>query len=266
MKNHKDIQERFSSSLVCRLGIAICLLFAAYNIQAQKYPFKPGERLHYKMNFGWFSVGEAQMWLDPEFHYPTKKPHYGLQFHVETASWFRIFSRLEICMESLVQSDNFQPFRSDRDLEGKNKIDIRHDYFSYGDSIRIKAYVEDIDQWRHHSFPNGNVPIRDALSTYMFLRSRNKSELARPIEMRTFFTNDLYEFKMRPLGKTTYRFNGDKINALEFELIFPEGEYFNDGKTGKVILSDDERRLPLKLEIDMSVGSFRFQLESVEYE
>ncbi|GAB4236094.1 MAG: hypothetical protein Tsb0034_10540 [Ekhidna sp.] len=235
-------------------------------LTAQKYPFKPGERLVYKMNFGWFNVGEAEMWLDPELHYQNSKPHYNLQFHAKTASWFKVFSKLEICMESLIQADNLQPYKSHRDLEGKNRIDIRHDFFKYGDSIKVNAYIEDIDQWRYHTFPNGNVPIRDALSTYLWLRSKRGRELEKPIELRTFFTNDLYEFSMRPKGRTTYKYGGDKIAAREFELVFPEGEYFDKGKTGKVILTDDERMLPLKLEIDMSVGSFKFQLESVEYE
>jgi len=163
---------------------------------AQKYPFKPGERLVYKMNFGWFNVGEAEMWLDPEFHYPTNDPHYNIQFFAKTASWFRVFSKLEICMEALIQADNLQPYRADRDLEGKNRIDIRHDYFEYGDSVKVKAYVEDVDEWRYHTFPKKNVPVRDALSTFLWLRSKKESELDEPIEVRTFFTNSLYEFRM----------------------------------------------------------------------
>lgn len=219
------------------------------------------------MNYGWFSIGDAEMWLDPELHYPTEKPHYSVQTNIKSASWFKVFSKLEICMESLVRVDNLQPYRSDRDMEGRNRIDIRHDYFSYGkDSIRVKAYVEDVDQWRHHKFPNGNVPVRDALSTFMWLRSRDRQELmSQSTEVRTFFTNDLYEFSMRPKGKTSYKYQGKKIPALEFELVFPEGEFFDKGRTGTVIVSDDDRMLPLKFEIDMTVGSFKFQLEDVEY-
>lgn len=219
------------------------------------------------MKFGWFNIGEAVLWLDPEFYYPdgSSKPHYMVQFTVTTASWFRVFKRLQFCMESLIEADQLRPLRSDRDMEGSGKIDIRHDYFSYGDSVSVEAYIEDIDTWRYHKFPTANVPIRDALSTYMWLRSREKSEFTQTVEVRTFFTNDLYEFSMLPGTQTTHKFDNRKVRALEFGLVFPEGEYFDKGKTGRVIMSDDRNRLPLRLEIDMTVGSFVFDLDKVEY-
>ncbi|SNS59897.1 Protein of unknown function [Ekhidna lutea] len=249
------------------VALFTAFLFAGLQSQAQNksYPFKPGEKLTYNMKFGWFNIGEAVLWLDPEFHYPNKKPHYKIQFTVTTASWFKVFSKLSFCMESLIEVNDLKPLRSDRDMEGRNKIDIRHDYFTYADSISIKAYIEDLDEWRYHRFPQGNVPIRDALSTYMWLRSRDRSQFSDEIEMRTFFTNDLYEFVMLPGKKTTHRYEDRKVGALEFGLVFPEGEFFDEGKTGLVILSDDRNRYPLRMEIDMTVGSFVFELDKVEY-
>ena len=219
------------------------------------------------MKFGWFNVGEAAVWLDPELHYPegSDEPHYKIQFVAKTASWFRVFSKISFCMESLIEVGELKPLRSDRDLEARNQIDIRHDYFSYADSISIRAYIEDIDTWRYHKFPKGNVPVRDAMSTFMWLRSRDRSQFKERIEMRTFFTNDLYEFAMLPGESTTHKFDGRKVRALEFGLIFPEGEFFDKGKTGRVIMSDDRNRFPLRFEIDMTIGSFVFDLDEVEY-
>ncbi|MEO9870127.1 DUF3108 domain-containing protein [Ekhidna sp.] len=273
MKNHTDIQERFSFNSIfqswIRIAILSALFFGAIQSKAQNksYPFKPGEKLTYNMKFGWFNIGEAVVWLDPELHYPngTNKPHYKIQFQVATASWFRVFSKLSFCMESLIEVDELKPLRSDRDLEAKNKIDIRHDYFSYADSISIKAYIEDIDKWRYHKFVQGDVPIRDAMSTFMWLRGRDRSQFEEKIEVRTFFTNDLYEFAMLPGKPTSSKYNGRKVGALEFSLVFPESEYFESEKKGRMILSDDRNRLPLKIEIDMRVGSFVFELDKVEY-
>lgn len=268
-----DKQARFSLTTIFRswigMAVLLVLLFASLRSEAQSksYPFKPGEKLTYNMKFGWFNIGEAVVWLDPEFHYPNgkKKPHYKVQFTVTTASWFKVFSKLSVCMESLIEVNQLQPLRSDRDMEGKGSIDIRHDYFSYADSVSVKAYIEDIDEWRHHKFPSGNVPIRDALSTYMWLRSRDKSQFTRTVEVRTFFSNDLYEFKMLPGESTTHKYDNRKVRALEFGLVFPEGEYFDKGKTGRVVMSDDRNRFPLRFEIDMTVGSFVFDLHKVEY-
>ena len=273
MKNHTDIQEQFSFRTILQGWIKILILFVflsgALNAQAQNksYPFKPGEKLTYNMKFGWFNIGDAVVWLDPDYQYPNKngKPHYKIQFQIKTASWFRVFSKLRFCMESLIEVETLRPYKSDRDLEAKNKIDIRHDYFNYGDSISIDAYIEDIDKWRYHKFAKDDSPFLDAMSTYMWLRGRNRSDFRDEIKVRTFFTNDVYEFVMLPAEKTTYKYDGRRVGALEMELVFPEGEYFDDGKTGRLILSDDTNRLPLRIEIDMKVGSFIFDLDKVEF-
>ena len=268
-----DTQEQFSYRSIIQSWLRITALFALLLVaslseaQNKSYPFKPGEKLTYNMKFGWFNIGDAVVWLDPDLYYPDDngKPHYNIQFQIKTASWFRVFSKLEFCMESLIEVDDLRPYRSDRDLEAKNKIDIRHDYFNYADSISVEAYIEDIDKWRYHKFAKGDVPIRDAMSTYMWLRGRDLTKYKDEIKVRTFFTNDLYEFIMLPGEPTTYKYDGRRVKAFEFDMIFPEGEYFDKGKTGRMILSDDRNRLPLRIEIDMRVGSFIFDLDKVEY-
>ena len=168
-------------------------------------------------------------------------------------------------MESLVQADNLQPYKSFRNLSDGKKIDIRYDNFKYADSVKIDAYIKDIDTWRYHTFEIGESPVRDVLSTYLWLRSRKDEDLSSTVSARTFFTNDLYEFSMRPGEKTTHKYMGYDVGAREFELIFPEGDYFDKGKKGRVIVSDDANKLPLKFELDMTVGAFSFEIESIKY-
>lgn len=246
--------------MVIVLGI---LLFGGGYSQAQSktYPFKRGEKLYYTMHYGWFKIGSAEIWLEPDFEVLKGKEHYNIQCDIKTVSWFKIFSKLRIHMESLVQADNLQPYKSHRNLSDGKKIDIRYDTFTYTDSVKIDAYIEDIDTKRHHSFPIGEVPLRDVMSTYMFLRSREEKVLSNEVAVRTFFTNDIYEFKLRPGEKTTHPYKSYTVAAREYEMIFPESDYFEKGKTGRVIISDDASRVPLKFEIDMTVGSFSFELQ-----
>lgn len=213
------------------------------------------------MHYGWFKIGQAEVWIEPEYQLENGTEHFKVQCDIKTVSWFKIFSKLRIHMESLVQRDNLQPYKSFRNLSDGKKIDIRHDRFTYEDSVKIDAYIEDIDTRRHHAFAIGDAPVRDVMSTYLFLRSRDESVLSKEVTVRTFFTNDLYEFKMRPGKMVTHMYKTYEVGAREYELIFPEGDYFEKGKKGRVIISDDASRVPLKLELDMSVGSFSFELQ-----
>lgn len=260
--SYRAISQRFAMFTI--IGI---LLFSGSHSKAQNktYPFKRGEKLYYTMHYGWFKIGSGEIWIEPDYETHEGKQHYNIQCNIKTVSWFKVFSKLNIHMESLVQSENLQPYKSYRNLSDGKKIDIRYDNFDYTDSVRIDAYIEDIDTWRYHTFALGENPVRDVLSTYLWLRSRKDGDLSSTVSARTFFTNDLYEFEMRPGKKTTYKYMGFDVGAQEFELIFPEGEYFEKGKTGRVVVSDDANQLPLKFELDMTVGTFSFEIESIKY-
>ena len=241
------------------------LLFSGKS-QNDSFAFPPGERLTYNMKFGWFTIGEAEVWLDPEWHYPEKdgKPHYSLQVNIKTANWFRIFSKLDVCVESLIEAEDLIPHRTDIDLKVKGDLDVRHDYFTYADSIYIKSYQEQKDRWKYYQFTTEGLPLRDAMSTFVWFRRLDRSSLNEEIKVRAFLSA-LYEFNMRPGKETTYKFNGKKMEAMEFALIFPESKFFKKSKESRVIVSGDENRWPLRVEINMKVGSFVLNLDKVDY-
>ncbi len=217
------------------------------------------------MKYEWFNIGKIEIWIDPELYYPKKNgnPHYKIQLLVTTKKWFRIFSKIDVCIESLIEVDKLRPLQSYRNFEAQNKIDIRHDYFSYADSIAIKAYIEDIDTWRYHKFAKENIPIKDVLSTYMWIRTQPKERYNREGKLKIFFGNDTYNLTMLQKKRTTYTYNNRDIRALKIGFILP-GKYFKKVPTGYVFLSDDFNRLLLKVEINMTLGSFVFDLKTIE--
>ncbi len=230
------------------------------------YPFKLGEKLEYSMSYGWFEIGNAQVFIDDEFWIINDKPHFYVQCQVKSVGFFGFFAKLNVCMDSWIDARTLRPLLSSRDFSFGNKIDIRTDRFDYQDSVRIAAYVEDVDSHRLHSFPQTQVPILDVLSTYLFLRNKgadNKNKRAL-IPVQTFFSNDLYNFGMAP--STTEEITIKEVNyyAQRYELLFPETEEFPSGKEAYVLASKDALSIPLKFSIEMRFGDFTFEL--VDYQ
>lgn len=237
------------------------IILGPTSAQANNHPFKPGEVLTYSMHFGWFEVGEAEFWIDPEIQYIDGEAYYSVQGQINTSSWARIFKAITGCFESLIHVETLQPLRSYRTMKSGKKVDdVRTDRFTYSDSLIIRTYVEDIDEHRYRSFPDSRIiPMRDFLSTFLFLR--NEQFTNEPLEMRTFYTNTLYELRVIPGERKEYDLKSRTVRSREFKLEFPKNEYFKRGKNGRAFLSEEPDKIPLRIEIDMVLGSFYLKLD-----
>lgn len=259
----------YSSSLVkhihssMRLICVLFLLFFLGSASAQKvnHPFKPGEVLTYSMHFGWFEVGEAKFLIDPELQYIDGEAYYSVQGQINTSSWARIFKAITGCFESLIHVETLQPLQSYRTMNsGRKTVDVRTDNFTFSDSLKIHTYVEDVDEHRYRSFPRkANVPMRDFLSTFLLLRTVQFRD-NQPLDMRSFYSNTLYELRVIPGIEKEYDLKKKRITSREYGLEFPKNEYFKRGKNGSAILSEEADRRPLRIEIDMALGSFYLKL------
>jgi len=244
------------------------LFNSGFESQAQNksYPFKQGEKMTYSVFFGWFDIGEAEVWIDPEIYYENDIPHYLVRLNITSSPWFRFLKPMDMCFESLISMDDLRPTSSFRDVRQARKVDVRHDRFSYSDSIDVEAYIEDIDKHRSHRFAYSEIPFGDALSTYLYLRSRDLANATERIEVRTFFSNELYDFFIEPEGRGRFNLDGNKIPTAEFKLIFPPSDLMANGKHGHVIISADERKIPLKFKVNLYVGSFAMELDEIQYD
>ncbi|MEP1094666.1 MAG: DUF3108 domain-containing protein [Cyclobacteriaceae bacterium] len=240
----------------------LLFLFEPASAQKEDHPFKVGEVLTYSMHFGWFEVGEAEFWIDPELRYINGDAYYSVQGEINTSSWARIFKAITGCFESLIHVETLQPLRSHRTMNsGKKTVDVRTDNFTYSDSLKIHTYVEDVDEHRYRSFPRKeNIPMRDFLSTFLLLRTVQFND-NQPLDMRSFYSNTLYELRVIPGREKEYDLKKKKITSREYKLEFPKNEYFKKGKNGSAIVSEESDRRPLRIEIDMALGSFYLKLD-----
>ena len=226
------------------------------------YPFKLGEKLAYSMSYGWFEIGEAHVEIDNEWWEIDGRPHFYIQCKVRTTGVFSFFSRLDVCMDSWVDVQALRPTESSRNVAFGRSIDVRTDRFDYADSVRISTYVEDVDSKRFHVFVRNDTSLLDALSTYLYLRSQvlQSDPVGKTYSVRTFFSNDLYEFGMRYTKNQDFSLKDKKWSARRFDLLFPETEEFPSDKRAYVIATDDRLRIPLKFLIEMKYGDFSFEL------
>ena len=127
-----------------------------------------GEKLQYKIKYGWFKIGEAVVEIDPEFEMLEGKPHYYVHFNLKTAGWAKFFSSVNVAFETYIDAVSFRPHHAYRGLSTSKKVNNQHDKFSYTDSVYVETYREDKDETRVTTYPLEGPAFTDALGTYLY--------------------------------------------------------------------------------------------------
>ena len=104
--------------------------------------------------------------------------------------------------------------------------------------------------------------MRDVLTAIYFLR-QNAESMDGPITTKISSEGKEYPVVFRPAEKKTFVIEGKRITAEGFEIVdAPGGKKWPGGV--KVFLSQDEHRIPVRIEIHQSLASLQLDLKSIE--
>jgi len=154
--------------------------------------------------------------------------------------------------ETWMDAETFQPIRFRRDaLEGKNRK-IEQFYFNHlnntihSDSMVFKA----------------PPCIQDVLSAVYYSRNLDFSLYKKndTIPFTMFLENQVHPLHIRYIGKEEVKTKFGKFRAIKFKPLLVEGTIFEGGENMTVWVSDDEARVPVRIESRILIGSIKVDM------
>lgn len=144
--------------------------------------------------------------------------------------------------------------------EGIPKGDLCSDaYFRNGNVIACHRFIGENKPWESTDLP----AIRDLFSAMLFVRSQPLHD-GEKLRLTVFPDQSPYLVDLTVVGRDSITVMGKKIRAIRFTIriqtIETHGEHkgrlapHKKFRSGRVWMSDDERRLPLRAEVDVFVG------------
>lgn len=80
--------------------------------------------------------------------------------------------------------------------------------------------------------------------------------------VKAIFEDELYDFGIKLGGRETIKTKFGKIKAIRLEPVMPKDQDLFDGENSiRFWMSDDENRIPLKIEADMFVGAVEIDIK-----
>jgi len=217
----------------------------------QNNAFDVGEELIFDVNYGFVTAGQARMAV-PAFSWQRGRKCYHLQFLVRSTSFFDTFYRVRDRYESHLDVEGLFPWRF---LQEIREGSYRRDFSARFDHTAQKAYTSE-----------GVYPLppytQDALSAFYYMRTYDYSSLrpGQKVTLQNFYKDSTYTLTVVYHRKETVRVKAGTFRSIVLEPIMEEGGLFK--ASGRIFLwiTDDERKIPIKVDAEIPIGSITSEL------
>lgn len=218
-----------------------------------------GEELKFDISWSFITAGKAQLNSSKLVEADGKKM-YLLEAYAQSYPVIDAFFKVrDINMswisEDLTHSTGYWQSVKEGSYARDEWLIFNYDEHSY--TIHKKDKKGNIEH-KDHNF-EGNK-IVDMLSSLYFVRSQ---EL--PLKGEVFFDivnrGEQYPLKVVVLGKEKVKVKAGKFNCIVVEpMLSGEGIFVSKGKSLKVWLTDDEYKMPVKMAVEVFIGSVKAEL------
>ncbi|TKS57509.1 DUF3108 domain-containing protein [Mesohalobacter halotolerans] len=237
----------------------LVLIFTTAFSVAQEKAFQDGERLDYRVKYGWFNASKAS--LEVKLDKLDGKTVYHIKGFGKSTGLLDVFFKVRDRYESFIDTNQVKPYKFIRDIiEGgyyKNKM-ISFDYSQKIATVHDYKY----DTVHKHQFTD---KTQDMLSALYYLRNQvNNKKLKKGDEytLNMFFDEQNFDFKTRFLGRETIETKFGKVKCLIFRPYVKSGRVFEEEESVTVWISDDMNKIPVKIEAELAVGSLTAKLNN----
>lgn len=224
--------------------------------------FLKGEVLSYRVHYGFINAGEGTMQVNPKIQEVNGKPCYKINVFGKSVGAFAMMLRVKDNWRSYVDTTTMQPEKTFRNIqEGNYRLKETIFYKKEEGKINVHTVKKNKDpKEKEYKVP---VNVHDIVSGYYYLRNIDytKLHIGEIIELKAFFEDTFYDFKIRYAGKDVVRTKFGKMNAIKLVPIMPDNTFFDGEESIRVWLSDDKNKIPLKLQADMFIGSVELDLK-----
>ena len=223
------------------------------NLIIAQTPFKIGESLQYHAEFNRVRVGEAELKVSAIEEINTIKS-YHIIYVAKTKGLadrlFKIRDRIDIWIDK----EGFFTHRLIKNIHQgnyKNKVDVK---FDYNKSI-AKTSTKEISI---------DFKARDSFSLFYYLRTilLKENDI---MSFSSFEGRRIVDYKLQIKGNEIIRTELGNITCTVIRPYQEGKNLFKNQGDMQIWISNDEKRLPVKIQIKMKFGSMTLLLKKVSY-
>jgi len=229
--------------------------------------FNKGEYLEFKASFGFFHVGNGTWKISDNTIQIHDRDSYQVDVKGWTSGFIGFLAPVKDHWKSYVDTTSFITHIAHRDLkEGKyKKIDITE--FSMQDSlIKVKDFDFENNKYKELQEYKMEKLSRGMISGFLYMRTMNfdKIDIGDTIKFDAFLDDTFYELQVICYKREPLKTKAGTFKTVVFRPVMPDNSIFEGEDAILAWISDDENKIPLKVEAEMFIGHAGIELTSYE--
>ncbi len=230
--------------------------------QAEALRFVPneafgfGEHLKYNVGYKFITAGTAAFRVAPRPAKMKGRECYDVRFEVRSLKSLDWLYKVRDWYRSVIDIDGIFPWRFEQHIREGN---YRRDFTAILDHKLEKATTKDgefdIEPYTH-----------DIVSAFYYVRTLDLKSMHKgdTIHLRNFYKKKTFDLKVRLLGRQEVTVEAGTFRCVVIEPLVVEGGLFKS--EGKIVvwLTDDERKIPVKVRTKVLIGAIDAELTGYE--
>ncbi len=218
--------------------------------------FGPGEHLEYRVHYGFLNAAEATVDVSPTLYKVNERPCYRVNVDGRTVGAFDLVTRIRDTWRSYIDTSAILPQKFYTNLQENDYRKEENITFNHATNT-VKA-EERTERDVFHVPDN----VHDLISGYYCLRTIDFTHIAngQVLEVPAFYDDMVYNMKVRYRGRQVLKTKQGKINVIRLHPVLPSNKLFKEEESIRIFVSDDVNKIPVKVEVDLWVGSMVMDL------
>lgn len=235
--------------------LAFCCLnslFAQELTKTTEAAFKAGEKLSYKLKYGFFTAAEANIRVEESTVKFDGQPAYHIIALGQTAGTFDVFYKVRNRYETYVDHTTLLPYFY---AENRHESSYKH-----ADKVTFDHDKKTITAAKG-TFPSAGK-VFDFVSAYYFARciDVSKIKIGETFDLQYFLEDGIHTLSITYVGKEKVSCSMGTFNCLKFNPTIIPGRIFKKSSKLYLWITDDNNRIPVRAHVELVVGSVTMDL------
>ena len=212
--------------------------------------FAGGEFLKFDVHYGFVTAGEAIMQVTDTI-YKGRECH-RIDFRVDSKPFFRWIYKVEDRYTTFLDSEGLFPWRFEQHIREGGYV---RDFVAEFDQINNIVKTSE-GEYRIPSY------VHDMMSAFYYARIVDFSgyKVGQKLHLQNFYKDSTYELDVKFKGRQTIEVEAGTFKCLVVEPLAKEGGLFKSEGRVLIWLTDDERKIPVRVSTKVPIGSIDSEL------
>ncbi|MEO0472594.1 MAG: DUF3108 domain-containing protein [Bacteroidota bacterium] len=249
--------------IICiMLGSLLPILTVGQLRHVPNQTFQKGEYLKFRIHYGLITAGYATLEVESEAAIINNRRCHHIIMRGFTHPGFDWVYKVRDVYETYCDEQSLLSLRFNRHIREGKFESYTETHFDH--ETHLAHYIDNKKRRRQYKVPEN---IQDVISAFYFARTyyhQDSLQKGDRISLRNFIDRKTVGLEAEFLQREPIKVKGTNFHALKFSLLIEESGLVTDDSKIVFWISDDNNKVPLRIESDLMIGALKADL--IEWE